>query len=92
MLNRGLNLNKVTCGILLHGLCQDCYVVEALSFFQMMERSGLVPDIRIYTILIDGLSKKGHLEAARSLFNDPSLKGLRPNVKTYTVMIQTFCR
>ncbi|XP_063940582.1 pentatricopeptide repeat-containing protein At1g63130, mitochondrial-like [Daucus carota subsp. sativus] len=91
MINQGVELNNVTCGILLHGLCQNCYVFEALSFFQILESSGLVADIQVYTILIDGLSKNGHLENARSLFDNLPAKGLRPNVKTYTVMIQAYC-
>ncbi|KAL8096589.1 hypothetical protein AgCh_037523 [Apium graveolens] len=92
MLNEGCKLNIVTCRIILHGLCENHLVGEALSFFHTMECAGIHPDIIIYTILIDGLSKDGRLEKARTLFESLPSKGLRPDVKAYTVMIGAFCR
>ncbi|KAK1395437.1 hypothetical protein POM88_014493 [Heracleum sosnowskyi] len=91
MLKKGLKLNKETCSIVLHGLCQNGYVAEALSF-HTVECSGLSPDILMYGILIDGLSKDGQLKKAENLFESLPSKGLKPNVKTYTMMIKTFCQ
>ncbi|KAL8096584.1 hypothetical protein AgCh_037518 [Apium graveolens] len=92
MLNEGCKLDIVTFTIILHGLCENHLVGEALSFFHTMECAGVHPDIVIYTILIDGLSKDGRLEKARTLFESLPSKGLRPDVKAYTVMIGAFCR
>lgn len=34
-------------------------IIEALSFLNVMESIGLIPNMCIYNILIDGLSKDG---------------------------------
>ena len=47
-----------------------------------MERSGLGPDQRSYTIMVHGLFENGKMEDALQYFNQMTLKGLVPEPRT----------
>ncbi|PHT98817.1 hypothetical protein BC332_32236 [Capsicum chinense] len=55
---------------------------EVTSTWDEMERSGLGPDQRSYTIMIHGLSERGKLEDALSYFNEMISKSMVPEPQT----------
>ncbi|GER34152.1 pentatricopeptide (PPR) repeat-containing protein [Striga asiatica] len=88
MVGEGLcELNVVTCGIVVDGLCKVGNTSMAIEFLRTMEKGTLKPNAYIYSIVIDGLCKDRMIDSALALFNEMPKKDILPNVVTYSSLI-----
>ncbi|KAI3749474.1 hypothetical protein L2E82_20086 [Cichorium intybus] len=92
MLLHDITPSSCTYNILLHGLCKNDCVSQALNFLQSLENNGVELDIKGYNSVIDGLCKAGRMETAWDLYTKLDSKGLVPTVVTYTILIHGFCK
>ncbi|KAK1381706.1 hypothetical protein POM88_019441 [Heracleum sosnowskyi] len=85
MKETGLIPNAVS---MLHGLCQDGLVQEAMKLFSLMHETGTIPEVIIYTAVIEGFCKAHKLDDAKRIFRKMQGNGISPNAITYGVLIQ----
>lgn len=85
MKETGLIPNAVS---MLHGLCQDGLVQEAMKLFSLMHEKGTIPEVIIYTAVIEGFCKAHKLDDAKRIFRKMQGNGISPNAITYGVLIQ----
>ncbi|KAK1382142.1 hypothetical protein POM88_019877 [Heracleum sosnowskyi] len=85
MKETGLIPNAVS---MLHGLCQDGLVQEAMKLFSLMHETGTIPEVTIYTAVIEGFCKAHKLDDAKRIFRKMQGNGISPNAITYGVLIQ----
>ncbi|KAK1383628.1 hypothetical protein POM88_021363 [Heracleum sosnowskyi] len=85
MKETGLIPNVVS---MLHGLCQDGLVQEAMKLFSLMHETGTIPEVIIYTDVIEGFCKAHKLDDAKRIFRKMQGNGISPNAITYGVLIQ----
>lgn len=85
MKETGLIPNAVS---MLHGLCQDGLVQEAMKLFSLMHEKGTIPEVIIYTAVIEGFCKAHKLDDAKRIFRKMQGNGITPNAITYGVLIQ----
>ncbi|PRQ35049.1 putative pentatricopeptide [Rosa chinensis] len=78
--------------IIIHSLCKDTLIDEALTLFSEMISRGIAPDVVTYTSLIQGDCNIGHWKKATRLLNEMLSKGIFPNVFTFNVLVDTFCK
>ncbi|KAK1281651.1 putative pentatricopeptide repeat-containing protein [Acorus calamus] len=67
--------------------CDSGEVFKAYELLRGLGDSGLVLDIRTYTVLINGLCKARKINEALEIFKDILIKGHSPNVVTYGTLI-----
>ncbi|KAL8119427.1 uncharacterized protein LOC141724278 [Apium graveolens] len=89
MKETGLIPNAVS---MLHGLCQDGLVQEAMKLFSLMHEKGTIPEVIIYTAVIEGFCKAHKLDDAKRIFRKMQGNGILPNAITYGVLIQGLIR
>lgn len=77
---------------LMHGLCKEGRLAEALKLRKIMEQCGLKPDVILYNVLISGLCCKGDTDAAFELFEEMKQRGLWANITTFEVLIKAVLR
>ncbi|KAK1307035.1 Pentatricopeptide repeat-containing protein [Acorus calamus] len=70
--------------------CNSGEVFKAYELLRGLGDSGLVLDIRTYTVLINGLCKARKINEALELFKDILVKGHSPNVVTYGTLMMGF--
>ncbi|KAK1352736.1 pentatricopeptide repeat-containing protein, mitochondrial-like [Heracleum sosnowskyi] len=102
LLKPGLKLDKVTCHILLHGFCQNPYVVEALSLFDIMEcrlideanelfvemeSSGCLLNDVTYNTLIRGCFHHKKYNEAGVLIDKMCARGFSADASTASVLL-----
>ncbi|CAA0838682.1 Unknown protein [Striga hermonthica] len=93
MVGEGLcEINIVTCGIVVDGLCKVGNTSMAVEFLRTLEKGTLKPNAHIYNIVIDGLCKDRMIDSALALFNEMPEKGIPPNVVTYNSLIGGLCK
>lgn len=85
MKETGLIPNAVS---MLHGLCQDGLVQEAMKLFSLMHEKGTIPEVIIYTAVIEGFCKAHKLDDAKRIFRKMQGNGISPNAITYGILIQ----
>nr|GMC55592.1 putative pentatricopeptide repeat-containing protein At3g15200 [Ipomoea batatas] len=82
MEKKGCKMIGDTCNLLLR-LYMNWDLYERLkTTWDEMERCGLGPDQRSYTIMIHGLFEKGRLEDALHYFDEMTSKGMAPEPRT----------
>ncbi|GFQ05679.1 pentatricopeptide repeat-containing protein at1g62670 mitochondrial [Phtheirospermum japonicum] len=93
MFKEGLcELDVVTYGIVIDGLCKAGNVAVAIELLRVMEkRRSCKPDTHIYSMVIDGLCKDRMIDSALKLFDEMSEKDIVPNVVTYSALICGLC-
>ncbi|KAL3651208.1 hypothetical protein CASFOL_004210 [Castilleja foliolosa] len=94
MVREGLcELDAVTYGTVIDGLCKAGNVAMAIEMLRVMEkeRSCCKPNTRVYNIVIDGLCKDRMIDSAFKLFDEMSEKGISRNVVTYNALICGLC-
>lgn len=89
MKETGLIPNAVS---MLHGLCQDGLVQEAMKLFSLMHEKGTIPEVIIYTAVIEGFCKAHKLDDAKRIFRKMQGNGISPNAITYGGLIQGLLR
>lgn len=85
MKETGLIPNAVA---MLHGLCNDGLVQEAMKLFSLMREKGTIPEVVIYTAVVEGFCKAQKLEDAKRIFRKMQNNGISPNAFSYSVLIQ----
>nr|XP_010915923.1 putative pentatricopeptide repeat-containing protein At3g15200 [Elaeis guineensis] len=82
MVRTGCKIDGDTYNLLLNLFVQWKYQRGIQSVWAEMERSGLGPDQRSYTIMIHGLQKQGKLDEAFQYYSKMRLKGMIPERRT----------
>ncbi|KAK7842293.1 pentatricopeptide repeat-containing protein [Quercus suber] len=73
---------------LMHILCKDANLKQALKLKGIMEHCGLKLDVAAYNVLISGLCANGDGVVAFELYEEMKQIGLWPNTTTYAVLIE----
>uniref|UniRef100_A0A2C9W657 Pentacotripeptide-repeat region of PRORP domain-containing protein n=1 Tax=Manihot esculenta TaxID=3983 RepID=A0A2C9W657_MANES len=104
MCSQGHPPDRITFSILLDGLCKQGDLDDALTLFNVMEKSRLKPDHVIYNILINepdvdtystiikGFCNEGLLDEAYKTFRGVEDGGCLPDGCCYNVIIQGFLK
>lgn len=85
MKETGLIPNAVA---MLHGLCQDGLVQEAMKLFGLMREKGTIPEVVIYTAVVEGFCIAQKLDDAKRIFRKMQNNGISPNAFSYAILIQ----
>ncbi|XP_007021561.2 PREDICTED: putative pentatricopeptide repeat-containing protein At3g15200 [Theobroma cacao] len=78
----GCNMSGDTYNLILKLYMKWGHEERVRCTWDEMEKSGLGPDRRSYTIMIHGLYDKGSIEDALSYFNEMTSKGMVPEPRT----------
>ncbi|GJY74657.1 pentatricopeptide repeat-containing protein [Tanacetum coccineum] len=89
MKETGLIPNAVS---MLHGLCSDGLVHDAMKLFGEMRERGSIPEVVIYTAVVEGFCKSGKLDEAVRIFRKMEKNGIVPNAFSYGVIVQGLCK
>ncbi|KAK4420981.1 Pentatricopeptide repeat-containing protein [Sesamum alatum] len=86
--------NEVCYSVLIHGLCKDGKLKDALMIWKHVLAKGLTPDTVAYSSMIHGLCNAGSIEQGLHLFNEMLCKASnsKPDVITYNILINALCR
>ncbi|KAK9072789.1 hypothetical protein SSX86_009224 [Deinandra increscens subsp. villosa] len=85
MKETGLIPNAVA---MLHGLCNDGLVQDALKLFGVMRERGSIPEVVIYTAVVEGFCKAHKPDEAIRIFRKMQSNGIVPNAFSYGVLVQ----
>ncbi|XP_076882418.1 uncharacterized protein LOC143530896 [Bidens hawaiensis] len=85
MKETGLIPNAVA---MLHGLCSDGLVQDALKLFGVMRERGSIPEVVIYTAVVEGFCKAHKPDEAIRIFRKMQSNGIVPNAFSYGVLVQ----
>ncbi|GAV88753.1 LOW QUALITY PROTEIN: PPR domain-containing protein/PPR_1 domain-containing protein/PPR_2 domain-containing protein, partial [Cephalotus follicularis] len=91
MKSKCILLTSATYYSLIHGMCNNCLVEDALLLYEM-RKDGLLPDIVCYTALIGDYSKLDYMDKVRSVLQEMTSYNIYPNKITYSVMINGYCK
>ncbi|MCI23063.1 pentatricopeptide repeat-containing protein, partial [Trifolium medium] len=83
-------LDVYSFGIMIKGCCEAGDLLKSFQLLSMMEKTGLSPNVVIYTTLIDGCCKNGDVHLAKKLFCKMKGLDLVANQHTYSVLINGF--
>lgn len=72
---------------LLHQLCKDSKLSEALNVKYLMELHGANPDVVAYNVIITGLCKIHDTSHAFKLYEEMRQRGIYPNITTFAVLV-----
>ncbi|KAK6136101.1 hypothetical protein DH2020_030149 [Rehmannia glutinosa] len=84
-------LDVVTYGIVVYGLCKAGNTAMAIELLRVMEKGSCKPNIHIYSSVIDGLCKNKMIDSALKIFDEMLGKGITPNVVTYNILVCGLC-
>nr|XP_025703132.1 pentatricopeptide repeat-containing protein At1g12300, mitochondrial-like [Arachis hypogaea] len=82
VLAHGFQLNQVTYGTLINGLC-------AKYVFNTMAKNRVFPDVRSYNIMINGFCKSKMIDDALNLFEEMRRKNLVTDTVTYNGLFKS---
>ncbi|KVH90496.1 Pentatricopeptide repeat-containing protein [Cynara cardunculus var. scolymus] len=85
MKETGLIPNAVA---MLHGLCSDGLVQEAMKLFGLMRERGSIPEVVVYTAVVEGFCKSQKPDEAMRIFKKMQNNGIVPNAFSYGVLVQ----
>ncbi|KAJ0952645.1 putative tetratricopeptide-like helical domain superfamily [Helianthus annuus] len=85
MKETGLIPNAVA---MLHGLCSDGLVQDAMKLFGVMRERGSIPEVVIYTAVVEGFCKAQKGDEAIRIFRKMQGNGIVPNAFSYGVIVQ----
>ena len=87
MVENSFKLDVFTCNILLHGLCREGMLENALKLFNTWISKGKTIDTVTYNTLISSLCKDGRFEDAFDLLEGMEEKKLGPDQYTYNAIL-----
>ena len=87
MVENSFKLDVFTCNILLHGLCREGMLENALKLFNTWISKGKTIDTVTYNTLISSLCKDGRFEDAFDLLEEMEEKKLGPDQYTYNAIL-----
>ncbi|GAB2272342.1 hypothetical protein Dimus_007166 [Dionaea muscipula] len=87
----GVPANLVTYNILLKGYCQQLQIEKAKELVQdMVDDTGILPDVVSYNTLIDGCILVDDSAGALAYFNEMRARGITPTKISYTTLMKAF--
>lgn len=92
MVRTGCKIDGDTYNLILNLYMQWKYQRGIQSVWAEMERSGLGPDQRSYTIMIHGLHKQGKLDEAFQYYSKMRSKGMIPEQRTRIIIKAIFLK
>jgi len=95
MLSYGYIENVNTFNLVVHALCKECRLLEAISVFYRMLKNEIWPNIVTFNMIIDGACKMGDLELSLKLVRKMGVMSggcVQPNSVTYNCVINGFCK
>lgn len=95
MVSYGYMENVNTFNLVVHALCKDCKLQEALSVFYRILKSGIWPNVVTFNMMVDGACKMGDMDLALKLVRKMEIMSggsSKPNSVTYNSLIDGFCK
>ncbi|CAH2062634.1 unnamed protein product [Thlaspi arvense] len=80
--------NVITYSTLIHGLCKEGRLREALEIFDRMKLQGLKPDAGLYWKIISGFCNVQKFQEAANFLDEMVLEGISPNRLTWSLHIR----
>ncbi|KAI9474115.1 MAG: hypothetical protein EXX96DRAFT_580642 [Benjaminiella poitrasii] len=74
----------------LHRAVSENRINKAISLLREMERRGMDPDVRSYTIIIDGFTKRSDMARARKWLQRMMGRRIKPDAYIYTSVIDGY--
>ncbi|KAI3409632.1 uncharacterized protein J3R85_019112, partial [Psidium guajava] len=87
MMERGVQGDEYTFGILMKGLCLTNRIADAFKLLQVMKSGVVKPNTVIYNTLLHALCRNSKVGRARSLMNEME----EPNDVTFNILISGYC-
>ncbi|XP_074286107.1 uncharacterized protein LOC141611471 isoform X1 [Silene latifolia] len=84
--------NVVIYNTIIHTLCKNKLLPQALSLFKEMTTKNISPNVITYTNLIRGLFSLGHWNHAKVLWTEMLANNIAPNVHTYNILVDMYCK
>ncbi|CAH8372175.1 unnamed protein product [Eruca vesicaria subsp. sativa] len=87
--------NVNTFNLVIYSFCKECKLVEALSVFYRMLKSGVWPNVVSFNMMIDGACKVGDMVLALQLLGKMRVMSggfVSPNAVTYNTVVNGFCK
>ena len=88
MVYRGYIPDIIPCTSLISGFCRIGMTKKAIRVMELLEASGAVLDVIIYTILIKGCYISGEIDSALKVLDRMSVA---PDVVTYDTILRSLC-
>ncbi|KAF9672066.1 hypothetical protein SADUNF_Sadunf11G0001900 [Salix dunnii] len=95
MVSYGYMENVNTFNLVVHALCRDCKLQEAMSVFYRILKSGIWPNAVTFNMMVDGACKMGDMDLALMLVRKMEMMSagsIKPNSVTYNSLIDGFCK
>ncbi|XP_071737568.1 uncharacterized protein [Rutidosis leptorrhynchoides] len=95
MISYGYVENVYTMNLVVHALCKEMCLYEAISVFYLMLKRGIYPNVVTFNMIIDGTCKIGDVGLGLKLFRNMEImsKGfVMPNIVTFNCLINGFCK
>ena len=87
--------NVNTFNLVIYSFCKESHLLEALSVFYRMLKSGVWPNVVSFNMMIDGACKVGDMEFALELLGKMRVMSggfVSPNDVTYNTVVNGFCK
>ncbi|XP_048442456.1 pentatricopeptide repeat-containing protein At1g11710, mitochondrial-like [Pyrus x bretschneideri] len=95
MLSYGYVENVNTFYLVMYALCKECKLLEAMSGYYRMLKSGIWPSVVTFNMIIDGACRMGDMELALKVLRKIGVMSedcVTPNSVTYNCIINGFCK
>ncbi|KMZ58476.1 hypothetical protein ZOSMA_76G00320 [Zostera marina] len=87
---QGCTPNTKTYSTLMHGLCKQNRVAEAIELCHEMEEKDVCTDTITFNILISGLCERGRIHEGMEFMDKMKLSRCYPNSATYQATFMVF--
>nr|XP_043622281.1 pentatricopeptide repeat-containing protein At1g11710, mitochondrial [Erigeron canadensis] len=95
MISYGHAENVYTFNLVIHALCKEMLVSEAIGVFYRMLKGGIYPNVVTFNMIIDGACKMGDVGLGLKLFRKMELMSrgiVMPNLVTFNCLINGYCK
>lgn len=95
MISYGYVENVYTMNLVVHSLCKEMRIYEAISVFYRMLKGGIYPNVVTFNMIIDGACKMGDVGLGLKLFRNMGMMSMEfvlPNLITFNCLINGYCK
>ncbi|KAI3741035.1 hypothetical protein L1987_58700 [Smallanthus sonchifolius] len=95
MIAYGYLENVYTMNLVIHALCKEMLLYEAISVFYRMLKGGMYPNVVTFNMIINGACKMGDVGLGLKLFRKMGMLSMglvMPNSVTFNCLINGYCK
>ncbi|XP_076923025.1 uncharacterized protein LOC143585013 [Bidens hawaiensis] len=95
MIAYGYVENVYTMNLVIHALCKEMLLDEAISVFYRMLKGGIYPNVVTFNMIINGACKVGDVGLGLKLFRKMGMLSMgfvMPNSVTFNCLINGYCK